>query len=329
MNLVTPRAVPTPITPEDVAAVADRLVPVVQRYRELHPLPEAFGDMRYPVFMPSTLFLSQYADPRSRYYGDEELVTQAWRDIECVLAEPQPQWPPYDTGFEIPDLYHCYRAAEGVLSDSQLAQLRGLFRPLGDCLMEAGRWDFAMDDRTNPAFVRAADLGVCGWMLDDMAMREESRSQMAAILARVDENDVPSELSVMYIAQMLAWALPACEVEPRPDLLRLVAGMRRVIPLLIYEPTMELMGPDCRDQYNLPCRMGIDALVLGLRGAAVLLADEESEWLSRALFHRWVRDAEPDSAVYSPRARATSAASATPPAAARPIRLSSQASRSA
>jgi hypothetical protein len=274
----------------------------VLRFREEHPLPQAFPDMRYPIFMPETLLLSQYADSHSRYCGDEKLVTEAWRDIACVLAQPQPQWPAYDTGFEIPDLFHCYRAAEGVLSEPQLAQLRELFRPLGQCLLDDGPWDFAADDRTNPALIRAADLGVCGWMLDDAAMSEESRAQMEAILARVDENDVPSELSMMYLAQMMAWALPACEVEPRPDLLRLMAGMRRVIPMLIYEPTLELMGPDCRDQWKLPCRMGTDALMLGLRGAAVLLSDEESEWLSRALFHTWVRTSEPDRGVYSPRA---------------------------
>jgi hypothetical protein len=293
---------PPPITPEAVAAAADRLVPVVQRYRETHPLPEAFSDLRYPVFMPSTLFLSQYADPRSRYHGDEALLTEAWRDIACVLAEPQPQWPAYDTGFEVQDLYNCYRAAEGVLSEERLARMRDLFRPLGQCLMEAGPWDFAMDDRTNPAFVRAADLGVCGWMLDAAAMREESRSQMAAILARVDEDDLPSELSISYFAQMLAWALPACEVEPRPDLLRLVAAMCRVVPLLLYEPTLEPMGPDCRDQWKAPCRMSTDALMLGLRGAAVLLGDEQSEWLSRALFYTWVQCGDPNRAAYSPRA---------------------------
>jgi len=299
--MATRRADPGPITPEDVAAVADCLVPVVLRYREQHPLPEGFADLRYPVFMPPTLFLSQYADPHSRYYGDEELVRQAWRDIACLLAQPQPQWSAYDTGFEIPDLYNCYRAAEGILSKSQLAQMRELFCPLGQCLMDAGPWDFAADDRTNPAFLRAADLGVCGWMLDEGAMREESRTQVEAIFARVDENDVPSELSVMYLAQMMAWALPACEVEARPDLLRLMAGMRRLIPMLIYEPTLEPMGPDCRDQYNQRCRMCTDALVLGLRGAAVLLGDGESEWLSRALFHRWIEQTDPDRAVYSPR----------------------------
>lgn len=301
MSAVLPDLEPPPILPVEVAAVVDRLVPVVLRYRELHPLPEAFSDMRYPVFMPPTLFLSQYADPHSGYCGDEELVTEAWRDIACVLAEPQPQWSAYDTGFEIPDLFHCYRAADGVLSDPQFAQLRALFRPLGQCLMDAGPWDFAADDRTNPAFLRAADLGVCGWMLDDAAMREESRAQAQAVLARVDENDVPGELSVMYLAQMIAWALPACEVEARPDLLRLMAGMRRLIPMLIYEPTLEPMGPDCRDQYKQPCRMCTDALVLGLRGAAVLLGDGESEWLSRTLFHTWVWRTDPDRAVYSPR----------------------------
>jgi len=293
---------PPPIVAPDVAAVADRLVPVVLRYRDEHPLPQAFADTHYPVFMPPTLLLSQYADAHSRYQGDEELVTQAWHDIACVLAEPQPQWPAYDTGFEIPELFHCYRAAEGVLSESQVAQMRELFRPLGQCLLDDGPWDFAADDRTNPALIRAADLGVCGWMLDDAAMREESRAQVEAILARVDENDVPSELSMTYLAQMMAWALPACEVEPRPDLLRLMAGMGRVIPMLIYEPTLELMGPECRDQWKLPCRMSTDSLVLGLRGAAVLLGDEESEWLSRVLFHRWVREAEPKGAVYSARA---------------------------
>jgi hypothetical protein len=293
---------PPPITREDVAAVVDRLVPAVLRYRDEHPLPQAFTDTRYPIFMPPTVFLSQYADSHSRYCQDEKLVTEAWRDIARLLAQPQPQWPAYDTGFEIPDLYHCYRAAEGILSESQLAQMRELFRPLGQCLLDAGPWDFAADDRTNPALIRAADLGVCGWILGDAVMREESRVQAEATLARVDENGVPGELSMMYLAQMMAWALPACEVEPRPDLLRVMAGMRRVIPMLIYEPTLELMGPDCRDQWKLPCRMATDALVLGLRAAAVLLADEQSEWLSRALFHTWVRTSELDRGVYSPRA---------------------------
>jgi hypothetical protein len=41
---------------------------------------------------------------------------------------------------------------------------------------------------------------------------------------------------------------------------------------------------------------------LALRAAAVLLSDESSEWLSRALFQKWVREARFDRAVYSPRA---------------------------
>ncbi|HUT75490.1 MAG TPA: hypothetical protein VM221_11745 [Armatimonadota bacterium] len=299
MTAITPTPAPPAIGPEEVAVVVDRLMPVVLRYLDEHPLA---SQTYYAHFMALTVLLSQYADRHSQHHGKTELLTRAWREIEHELGKPQPQWPAYGTLFELSEFFDCYRAAEGVLPESQLAQLRELFRPLGECLLAEGSWDFSADDRVNPALLRAANLGVCGYLLGDERMRAESRAQAEAIFARCDEHDVPSELSMTYYAHTVAWALPACEVEPRPDLLRLIAGMCRLIPMLIYEPTLELMGPDCRDQWKLPCRKSVDKLVLGLRGAAVLLSDEGSEWLSRTLFHKWVRDAKPDSAVYSPRA---------------------------
>ncbi len=103
--------IPASITPQEVAAVIDRLIPVVQGYRQAHPLPAAFSDPAYPLFMPQTVLLSQYADPQSQFRGQEALVREAWHDLERVLAEPQPQWPAYETAFEIPYLFDCYRAA--------------------------------------------------------------------------------------------------------------------------------------------------------------------------------------------------------------------------
>jgi hypothetical protein len=297
MNTVTSE--PPVIRPEEVAAVVDRLVPRVLRYLHDHPLAHQIYDMQFTAL---SVLLSQYADPHSQYHGDAELPARAWRELEHELAKPQPQFSAYDTGFVIWELYDCFRAAEAVLSPSQVDRFRTLFRPLGELLL-ANPWDFASDDRINPALIRATDLAVCGWALDDDRMRRESRRQVEEILAEhCDENAVPSELSASYDVQMVHWISQACEIEHRPDLLRLMAGMCRTIPWFIYEPTLELMGPDCRDQWKTPCWHNIDALVVGLRAAAVLLSDGSSEWLSRAFFHKWVRQAARDRGVYTPRA---------------------------
>jgi hypothetical protein len=294
-----PAPEPPPITPEDVAAVADRLVPAALRYLDEYPLASQTYDVHYTAF---ALLLSQYADRQSRYCGDDRLPTRAWRELQHEFTKPQPPFPAYDTGFMIWELFDCFRAAEGVLSPSQLERFRALFRPAGECLLEAGLWDFESDDRINPALLRATDLAVCGWALDDDRMRGESWAQAAAIFARCDENDVPSEVSPSYYTHMMYWIAQACEIESRPDLLRLLAGLSRLLPMLIYEPTLELMGPDCRDQWKTPCRHNVDTLVPALRAAAVLLQDEGSEWLSRALFREWVKDARFDRGVHSPRA---------------------------
>jgi len=280
--------------------VGDRLAPAALRYLDEYP-PGASRtyDIHYTAF---ALLFSQYADRHSRYFGDERLPTRAWRDLEHELARPQPPFPAYDTGFVIWELFDCFRAAEGVLSPSQLERFRAVFRPAGECLLEAGPWDFEADDRINPALLRATDLAVCGWACDDDRMGQESRAQAEAIFARCDENDVPSEVSASYDIQMMHWIAQACEVEHRPDLLRLLAGMVRLVPMLIYEPTLELMGPDCREQWKTPCRHNVDAMVPAFRAAAVLLGDGGSEWLSRAAFRTWVKEAAFERGVCSPRA---------------------------
>jgi hypothetical protein len=290
---------PPPITREEVAIAVDRLMPATMRYLDSLPLAEHPYDMHFTAL---SVLLSQYGDPHSRYYGDAELPARVWRELGHELARPQPRFSAYDTGFVIWELFDCFRAAEAVLSPSQVDRFRAIFRPLGELLL-ANPWDFASDDRINPALLRATDLAVCGWALDDDRMRSESLRQVEEILAEhCDENAVPSELSPSYDLQMLHWISQACEIERRPDLLRLMAGMCRTIPWFIYEPTLELMGPDCRDQWKTPCWHNIDALVVGLRAAAVLLSDGSSEWLSRAFFHKWVREAKRDRGVYTPRA---------------------------
>lgn len=290
---------PAPLRPGEVAAVADRLVPVVLRYLDENPLA---GENCDTYFAGLTVLFGQYGDRHSRYHGDETIIGRAWREVELELARRQPRLSAYDTGFLIWELFDCFRAAEGVLSSVQGDQFRALFRPLGECLLDAGLWDFGADDRINPALLRATDLAVCGWAVDDDRMRQESRDQAEAILARCDENDVPSEVSPSYYTHMMYWIAQACEIESRPDLLRLLAGMSRLLPMLLHEPTLELMGPDCRDQWKTPCRHNVDTLVPALRAAAVLLQDQGSEWLSRALFRNWVKEARFDRGVYSPRA---------------------------
>ena len=153
---------PAPITVEEVAAVADRLVPAALQYLDSLPLAEQLYDMHFTAL---GVLLSQYADPHSRYHGDAALPARAWRELEHELAKPQPQFSAYDTGFVIWELYDCLRAAEAVLSPSQLDEFRALFRPLGELLL-VNPWDFASDDRINPALIRATDLAVCGWALD-------------------------------------------------------------------------------------------------------------------------------------------------------------------
>ena len=299
MSALTANTSPPPITREEVAAAVDRLVPAALQYLDSLPLAEQPYDMHFTAL---SVLLSQYADPHSRYHGDAALPARAWRELKHELARPQPQFSAYDTGFVIWELYDCFRAAEAVLSPPQVGQFRALFRPLGELLL-ANPWDFASDDRINPALIRATDLAVCGWALDDDRMRRESQRQVEEILTEhCDENAVPSELSASYDVQMVHWISQACEIEHRPDLLRLMAGMCRAIPWLVYEPTLELMGPDCREQWKTPCWHNIDALVVGLRAAAVLLSDESCEWLSRAFFHKWVREAVRDRGVYTPRA---------------------------
>lgn len=290
---------PPAIRPEEVAAAVDRLVPVVLRYLHEHPLARQVYDMQFTAL---SVLLSQYADPHSQYCGDAQFPAHAWRELKHELAKPQPQFSAYDTGFVIWELYDCFRAAEAVLSPLQVDQLRALFRPLGELLL-ANPWDFTSDDRINPALIRATDLAICGWALDDDRMRRESLRQVEEILAEhCDENAVPSEVSASYDVQMVHWISQACEIEHRPDLLRFMGGICRTIPWLIYEPTLELTGPDCRDQWKTPCWYNIDALVVGLRAAAVLLSDGCSEWLSRAFFRKWVRGAARDRGVYTPRA---------------------------
>ncbi len=296
MDMIAPD--PPPIRPEEVAAVVDRLVPVTLRHLDEDALAAETCDM---YFSGLTLLLGQYGDQHSQYYGREELVARAWREIEHELGREQPRFSAYDTAFVVWELFDCFRAAEGVLAPSQLDKFRALFRPLGELLLE-DPWDFESDDRINPALLRSTDLAVCGWALDDDRMRRESRAQAEVILAECcDENGVPSELSISYYAHMMQWVSQACEVELCPELLRILSGMCRIVPMLVYEPTLELTGPDCRDQWKTVGRHTMDALVVGLRAAAVLLLDTESEWLCRALFHRWVRDAQPDSSVYTPR----------------------------
>jgi hypothetical protein len=277
----------------------DRQVPIVLRHLDEQPL--AFRTSPFHLFSEAVL-LSQYADRHSQYHGNTELPTRAWGEIERILGEPQPQFDAYHTSFELSALFDCYRAAEGVLTSSQRDQMRALFRPLGECLL-ASPWDFKSDSRINVALLQAVALGLAGWALDDDRMRGESRARAEEILAdHCDENGAPSEISISYYAHMTRYACQACEVEQRPELLRIIAGMCRVIPVFIYEPTLELLGPDCRELWTNPCRKAMDRLVLALRAAAVLLSDERCEWLARTLFHKWVRDAEPNSAVYSPRA---------------------------
>ncbi len=298
MSAITPESVPA-ISPEQVAAVVDRQVPVVLRHLDENPL--AFQTGPFHLFS-ETVLLSQYGDRHSQYHGKTELLTRAWREIEHILGQPQPQFDAYHTSFELSALFDCYRAGEGVLSSSRLDQMRALFRPLGERLLDSP-WDFKSDSRINVALLQAVALGLAGWALDDDRMRGESRARAEEILAdHCDENGAPSELSISYYAHMTRYACQACEVEDRPELLRMIAGMCRVIPMLIYEPTLELAGPDCRELWTTPCRKAMDRLVLALKAAAVLLSDEHSEWLARTLFRKWVRDAQPNSAVYSPRA---------------------------
>ncbi|UCH34576.1 MAG: hypothetical protein JSV65_18975 [Armatimonadota bacterium] len=289
---------PPPICPEEVAAVVDRRVPVVLQHLQENPL--AFQTEAMHLTSP-TVLLSQYADPHSQYHGDTELLAAAWREIDHVLGQRQPQFSAYDTAFQMWALFDCYRAAESVLPASQLARLRELFRPLGELLL-AKRWDFDSDSKINVALLQAVGLGVAGWALDDERMRGESRARAEAILAeRCDENGVPSEVSLTYSPQMVRWAAQACEVEHRPQLLRLIAGVSRILPMFIYEPTLELMGPDCRELWKAVCRYTMDQWVVGLRVAAALLSDGSSEWLARALFRKWERDEEVRSETYTPR----------------------------
>jgi hypothetical protein len=297
MNASPPESVPA-ILAEEVAAVVDRLVPVTLRHLDEDRLAGETGDM---YFSGLTLLLGQYGDEHSQYYGNEEVLATAWRGIEHELAREQPRFAAYDTLFVVWELFDCFRAAEGVLAPSQLDKIRALFRPLGELLLD-NPWDFGSDDRTNPALLRSTDLAVCGWALEDDRMRRESRAQAEVILAECcDENSVPSELSISYYAHMMQWVSQACEVEHCPELLRILSGMCCIVPMLVYEPTLELTGPDCRDQWKTVGRHTMDVLVVGLRAAAVLLPDAQSEWLCRALFHRWVRDADPDSSVYTHR----------------------------
>lgn len=297
MSAIPPESV-SPIRPDEVAAVVDRLMPVVLRYLEDNPL--AF-ETRSLHLMSPTVLLSQYADRHSQYHDNGEMLARAWREIERVLDTSQPQFNAYDTAFQMRALFDCYRAAEGVLPASPLVQLQGLFRPLGELLL-AEPWDFESDSKINVALLQAVGLGVAGWALDDERMRRESRARAEAILAeRCDENGLPSEVSLMYSPQMVRWASQACEVEHRPELLRIIAGISRILPMFIYEPTLELVGPDCREIWKAVCRYTMDQWVVGLKAAAVLLSDGPSESLARALFRKWERDEEVSSDTYTPR----------------------------
>jgi hypothetical protein len=289
------------IRPEDITAIVDELVPVALRYLEENPRAGEDCEVLWSIL---AILFGQCGDVHSRYYQNPEICAVAWSEVEKELARPQPRFSAYDTGFVVWEIFDCYREAERVLSSEQLECFRGLFRTLGEFLL-ANPWSLDTDSRTNPAVIHATCLAEFGWALGDERMLAASRQQVAEILAcRVDENNVPSEVSASYYAHELHWLAQACEVAEHPDLLRLMAGIRRMVPMLIYEPTLELIGPDCRDQWKTPGRHTMDVLVVGLRAAAVLLDDPTSEWLCRTLFHTWIKDAKLDSAAYTPRGHA-------------------------
>ena len=310
MRIIAPDPVPAPILPEEIAAVVDQQVPVVLRYLEKpievrrleHPTSAMAGEGVFDLMGPGIL-LSQYGDRHSRYRGNEDILALSSREIEYVVRQAHPRFNAYDTAFEMSVLFECYRAAEGVLPALQRDRLRDMFRPLGERLL-AERWDFeAMDSRMNVALLQAVGLGVAGWALDDERMRAESRARAEMMLAeRCDENGLPSEVSLRYSISMLRWASQACEVDDRPELRRIIAGISGIAPMFIYKPTLELMGPNCRDLYKILWRFTMDDWVVALKAAAVLLEDGRSEWLSRTLFRKWEPVEEVHSGAYTPRA---------------------------
>lgn len=294
MSLQGPIWEPPAILPQKVAAIIDQQVPAVLKYLDS-------GRMREVHLMGPTVLLSQYADSHSRYCGDEELRARAWAEIERVLAAEQPQYNAYDTAFQVWALFDCYRTAEPVLEAQQLARLRALFRPLGGLLL-ACPWNFEADSRINVALLQAAGLGVAGWALDDDGMRRASHQRAEQILnEHCDENGIPSEVSLSYSVQMIRWAAQACETEDHPALRCIIRGLAGLLPLFIYEPTLELIGPDCREVWKSVWRYSMDQWVVGLKIAAGLLSDGTSEWLARLLFQKWENEEESVRASYTPR----------------------------
>ncbi|MCX6377197.1 MAG: hypothetical protein NTU88_14400, partial [Armatimonadetes bacterium] len=292
---------PPAIADWEIAAVIDRHMPTVFEFG-LGPvdLDDVVGVDG--LLAAAGVFISQYKDPFSRYYGSPHALEMGCATLDRVLSASWRNVRGYAAGFAAWCLFECMQTCSGTLPTSYVDGMRNRFRPIAKILLD-NLWDFAADSRVNCEVIQSAGLALAGSALGDESLLEASRKRMAVVVEQhCDENAVPSEISLAYLPQMVEWASLATQVADMPDHVRLIGGISSISSLFIHKDTFELMGPDCRETWKAIHRYTLDAWLIALKIGAVVCNNGQCEWLARSIFRRWQYNAQPGSAVYAARA---------------------------